>query len=256
MLTSDEKRLLNTYTNIGVVGGQGFVGSAVVNVINEHRTNDCKVIARQDNLYESLLDCDMVIHCANSPRRYEAEQDPQYDFRESIQKTFDIINLSKQVGSGFLLISSMSARTQLDTVYGRNRRTCEMISLSAGYPVIRLGYMYSSNKVYGALENILKNQDVYLSSQSEYSFSDLLWNAEKIVVCSQDQKPSIRELGSRGGITLQRIADILGSKSRFVSDKLDVQIANCDFDDQPNIEKFEQYLSSLKSLSNNQEGIY
>ena len=251
MLTLDEIKRLNDYVDIAVVGGKGFVGSAVVNTINKYRTNGCKVITRQDNLSESLCGCDMVIHCANSPRRYQAEQDQQYDFRESIQKTFKIIDICKKKGSDFLLISSMSARTQLDTIYGRNRRACEMISLAAGYPVVRLGYMYSPNKVYGALENILKNQNVYYSSQSKYSFSDISWNAEKIVVCSLSQQAKVRELGSRGEITLKRIADILGSSSQFVSDKHDLQIANDHFVDQPDIDKFERYLLDLKSKSKN-----
>jgi hypothetical protein len=121
-----------------------------------------------------------------------------------------------------------------------------MMTLAAGYPVVRLGYMYSSSKVYGALENILNNHDVYLSSQSTYSYSDVLWNAEKIVSCALTQRGTIRELGARGGINLRRIADILQSKSRFVSEKIDIQIARCDFADKPDISEFEQFLSKLK----------
>ena len=126
-----------------------------------------------------------------------------------------------------------------------NRRSCEYIIGNKSI-VIRLGYMYSNYNLYGALRSIYENEDVYLDEDSSYSFSDITWNAQKIIEITESQDSGVYELGARGDITLRQISNILGSNSKFKGNTKDVQIANYIDNDNPAIRDFMDYLEVIK----------
>lgn len=236
---------------IAIIGAQGLVGSELTKVVNTKANLICIEVVRGDNFAEKLQNVDYVIHAANSPKRYAAELNQQMDYEESVVKTAKLIEACKRMGARLLLISSISARTQLNTVYGRHRHACELIALQAGCIVARLGYMFSKQKIYGALGNIVNNEDVFLDPTSEYSYSDVCWNANKIVELMLTEEQGIVELGANGSITLQSIVDLISSKSVFKSDTVDIQIAKCDIKDRPQIQEFLDYLMGI-SINNKQ----
>ena len=232
-----------------VLGAGGFVGSHVTSELKARR-RDVLEVRRGDPLSD-LRSCKYVIHCANSPSRYKAKKDPTKDYKESVLRTEEFlasIDISK---TKFVLISSMSARTEPETVYGEHRLACERLVLNYGGKIIRLGYMYSVDRIYGALRDIINESEVFLSADSRYSYSDVRWNAKKIVdICEDSSVAPCTELGSSGSISLSQIAKILDSKSIFDRQKQDVQIAVDAFDDQPDISSFISYLNGLRSTEN------
>ena len=228
-----------------VIGAKGFVGSEIVKQINLSLNLEVIEAVRGDDLEKKIKQSDYVIHSANSPSRYKAQLNPESDFNESVDKTNTIYSLCKKYSKGLTLISSISARAQLDTIYGMNRRSCEYIIGNKSI-VIRLGYMYSSHNLYGALRSIYENEDVYLDESSSYSFSDVTWNAQKIIEITESQNSGVYELGARGDITLRQISDILGSNSKFKGNTKDIQIANYVGNDNPAISDFKDYLEIIK----------
>jgi len=228
-----------------VIGAKGFVGSEIVKQINLSLHIEVIKATRGDDLENKIKQSDYVIHAANSPSRYKAQLNPEHDFDESVEKTNIIYSLCKKHSKGLTLISSISARVQLDTVYGMNRKSCEYIVGNKSI-VIRLGYMYSNYKLYGALRSIYENEDVYLDENSSYSFSDVTWNAQKIIEITVSQDGGVYELGAKGDITLRQISNILESNSKFKGNTRDVQIANYVGKDNPAISNFMDYLEVIK----------
>jgi nucleoside-diphosphate-sugar epimerase len=228
-----------------VIGAKGFVGSEIVKQINLFSNLEVIEAVRGDDLEKKVKQSDYVIHSANSPSRYNAKLYPENDFYESVEKTNIIYSLCRKHSKMLTLISSISARAQLDTVYGRNRRSCEYI-VGNNSIVIRLGYMYSRCNLYGALRSIYEDKDVYLDENSSYSYSDVAWPAQKIIDITESQDNGIYELGARGDITLRKISDILGSNSKFIGKNKDVQIAKYTNNDNPSINDFVEYLEVIK----------
>ena len=219
---------------VALIGANGFVGSEIANaIINEKRYSFIPV-TRHDNLEEVIKKAEVVIHAANSGKRFFAENNPEIDFKESVEKTAIIKKLS--INKRLILISSISARTQLDTTYGRNRRSCELIVDEASL-VVRLGPMFGEGKVVGALSNIIKNETVYVAPSTSYAFTDVGYNAKKIVSFIDDSSLSgCTEIGARNGIVLDELAKILGSTSVFKGTD-DTQIPISPQEDAPDAEE-------------------
>ena len=87
---------------------------------------------------------------------------------------------------------------------------------------------------------------MYLDEDSSYSFSDITWNAQKIIEITESQDSGFYELGARGDITLRQISNTLGSNSKFKGNTKDVQIANYIGNDNPAISDFMDYLEVIK----------
>ena len=80
---------------IALIGSNGYVGQEIAKV---YRSMDETLIEinRNDNLKENVDFADVVIHCANPSRRYEAEMNPLKDYKETIEKTFYILSSTKK----------------------------------------------------------------------------------------------------------------------------------------------------------------
>jgi dTDP-4-dehydrorhamnose reductase len=234
---------------IAVIGSNGFVGSTMVKALERSTFATVKVTRETDP--QIIQTCSHVIHCANSASRYNAELYPESDKQDSLIKTQNFLSRINSNQTKFILISSISARTEPHTIYGQNRLDCEKLVVKNGGYFARLGYMYSTERIYGALKDILSNQAVYLDKESRYSYSNVNWNAEKIIelFIVDDNRRSV-ELGCKGSISLGEIASILDSRSEFIPKKKDVQIANDEFVDQPSIREFCSYLMGLKRKKN------
>ena len=205
--------------NIALVGAGGFVGSHLSAAIEECGDHSYTEFRRGDSLMD-LSKHEVVIHTANPAQRFKAEQNPSRDFRETVEKTTNIIELSGP--AKIVLISSISCRTQLDTNYGRNRRACELLVLSNGGSVIRLGPMFSTLRVNDTLHDILLGKDIYLSSATRYAYVSADWVAKQVVSRLELVEKTL-ELGAKDTVTLRQIANEFGSPSKFIRDYIDDQ---------------------------------
>lgn len=203
---------------IGLVGALGFVGSAIFHHLSQLAQYDCQPILRGDNFERKIREVDFVIYSANSAKRFFANSNPEIDRKETLEKTIMCLNASKN--KPFLLISSLSCRTQLHTPYGINRKECENVVLEHGGSVVRLGPMFGFSRLHDVVHDICANRKVFVSKDSMQSFSSVDWNgayiADNFVSLS-----GIVEIGARNSISLGALAAHVNSKSDFIGERDD-----------------------------------
>ena len=204
---------------IAVIGAKGFVGGAICNEVTKRDGFELIKVHRGDNIENLLKDADIVVHTANPAKRFFAEQNPEADFMESVEKTYRIKKMAK--GKKFILISSISARTQLNTVYGRNRRACELIVDDGQSLILRLGPMFGEDKHIGPLHDIINNRPVFVSGKTKYAYVNVAYNGGKIL--DLIDQAGLIELGARNSIELDELKKVLGSSSSFTGSE-DTQV--------------------------------
>jgi nucleoside-diphosphate-sugar epimerase len=197
---------------IAVIGVNGFVGKTIGAVIKSDGKNELIGIVRGDDVESKIKSADLIIHAANPAKRFIAESDPKADFNETVIKTNQLLNFSGH--KRFVLVSSLSCRTQLDKNYGRNRRSCELLALSKGATVIRLGPMFGGGRTQDTLHDILSGKQIYLSPATRYAYVNVEWAANKIYELI-DADTGIYEIGAQNSVSLEQVKKAFDSKSIF-----------------------------------------
>ena len=196
---------------IAVIGAKGFVGS----VLCDHlRNSGFTVMEVTRGTYESARRnqaVDYVFNCAMPSGRFWAKNNSDSDFTETVEKTFKITSDFPQ--SKIIQISSISARVQLDSVYGRHKLAAEALLDPDKHLVIRLGPLYHPAMTKGALIDIINNKKVFLSGKTKYAFTPLRWVCDAIL--QHIDCRGVLELGSEGYVVLEELAASLGSSSDF-----------------------------------------
>ena len=241
---------MQTKKNIAVIGANGFVGSAVCSKINKSDCFNLIRIIRSDDLQQSLEKADWVVHCANSSKRYYANTHPRQDFVDTVEKMATICSLVGE--KKMILISTVSARIQLDTPYGRHRRTCELMVKPSRDLIIRLGPMFGEKNPKGALFDIIKNQKVYVGEQTRYAYANIDYNAQKIVDLLGET--GVLELGSRNSIKLGDLKRAVGSTSGFEGND-DTQILKTTQEDSPDASDVISFARNIKKSLEEGKGV-
>ena len=200
---------------IAVIGAAGFVGSEICKTVDASKNHLVKI--SRNSPHKSYIEgSDIVIHSANPAGRFMAENYPTKDFEETVEKTARFLEMSK--GKRFVLISSLSCRTQLDTNYGRNRRACELMVLQQDGLVIRLGPMFGGKRKKDMLHDILLDRDVHIGADSRYAYVDVAWNAKQVVELTELTTFAhlLIELGACNSVRLGDIRNYFGSNSKFL----------------------------------------
>jgi nucleoside-diphosphate-sugar epimerase len=199
--------------NIALIGAAGFVGSQIASAIIANGHYNLIPILRKDNAQNMIVTADIIVHCANPAKRWKAEHHPEHDFEETVGKTAQMFTWS--YGKRFILISSLSCRTQLYTHYGRHRRACELIVLTSNSSlVIRLGPMFGGERKEDMLHDILAGRNVFVSSETQYAYANVEWVGQR--VCELIDGPNgIKEIGARNAVRLSDIRDKFHTKTIF-----------------------------------------
>jgi len=146
-------------------------------------------------------------------KRFWAKNNPKLDYVETVEKT--IFFCREFRFKKFIHISSVSARCQLNTIYGENKKKSEDIVLKDRENLIlRLGPMYGENLDKGVLIDMLKSKKVYIDGASKYSFTDINWIG-KWLVDNINKYSGVKEIGSKDSITLSELARKINSTSTF-----------------------------------------
>ena len=157
-----------------------------------------------------------------------AKQNPHQDFIETVEKTFKIIN--DWESSKIIQISSISARSQTNTTYGRNKAAAEKLVDNDNNLILRLGPMYGETLNKGVLIDMKNNDNVYVSKESLYCFAPVEWVGKWI--SKNLHLSGTLEIGSNNAIKLHEIAKRIGSKSKFIG-SIDNQIISKEIKDGP-----------------------
>ncbi len=228
---------------VAVIGANGFVGSAVCAEIEKRQDLRLVRIVRGDDLGKLLEKAEVVIHAANPAKRFFAEKNPEADFAETVEKTKKIKESAR--GKKMILISTVSARLQLNTVYGRNRLACEELMDKKKDLIVRLGPMFGEGKEVGALHDLLNNRPCYIDGRTKYAYVNVKYNARKIVDLMG--RTGMIELGARNAIALEELRDLLGSSSQFTGPD-DSQIPVSPPEDAPDARDIIAFALNLKKV--------
>ena len=223
-------------TSIAVVGASGYVGDALCKTLQKNTNFAVKTVTREN--YEESKDqfFDILINTAMPSGRFWARNNPAKDFEETVIKTAGLVY--KWKFGKFIQISTVSARCQLDTVYGRNKAAAEDICGYGNNLIVRLGPMYSKNLSKGVLIDMLHGKKVFIDGRSKYCFTPLEFVASWIA--SNLECSGIKEVGSRNAVPLQEIAKYLGVNIDFegMIDHQEIQNPDYNYPDARNVFSF------------------
>ena len=156
---------------------------------------------------------DLLINAAMPSKRFWAKTNPKLDYIETVEKTNFFT--SKFKFKKFVHISSVSARCQLNTVYGKNKKKSEdIVAKNPNNLIIRLGPIYGDSLDKGVLIDMLKSKTVYIDGSSQYSFTDTKWIGNWLVD-NINKYSGVKEIGSKDFIVLAELAKKINSKSNF-----------------------------------------
>lgn len=197
--------------SVAVIGANGYVGSAVCAALEKRSGIALSRVTRAS--YESLRreSYDVLINSAMPSKRFWAKNNPEKDFAETVQKTDGLLKDWKY--KKFMHISTVSARCETATVYGRHKAEAERLCLGGENLIVRLTALYDEGLSKGALIDILEGRKVFVSGQSRYAFTPLEFAGEWIAGHLGER--GIIEVGAKNTVSLQEIADHLGEKVEF-----------------------------------------
>jgi len=229
--------------DVCVVGGNGFVGSSICSELKKKKTNFVK-ITRDNYSHYKNKEFRIIINAAMPSKRFWAKQNPELDHEETVTKTKNILLDFKF--KKIIHISSVSARCQLNTIYGKNKKISEeLIQKTKDYLIVRLAAMYGKGLIKGVLIDMLNNSKVYVNGQSKYSFTDVAWNA-KWIVDNLNSKEKLVEIGTTDYIELDQLARLINSTSKFDGEMDDQIILNKSY----KFDSSKQVLNFLKQKKN------
>jgi len=229
---------------VALIGSGGYVGSALLEKLQNVKKYKVTGVTRDNYSYWQKKDFDIVINAAMPSKRLWAEQNPAKDFVETVKKTADLVYGWHY--NRFVQISTISARSELDKVYGRNKAAAEKISLFDNNLIIRLTSTYDDKLQKGAVIDILNGQKVWVDGKSRYSFASLDFVTGWIV--ANLERKGIVEVGARNSLSLEKIANHLSIKVKFQG-KLDHQIVKNPLPEFPDAKEILSYLKErIKNL--------
>lgn len=195
--------------SIAVVGAHGYVGRALADVLEVSHV--VTRVARNTYSRAQQNEYDILINCAMPSARFAAKSDPAKDFVETVEKTANLLYTWKF--RKFVQVSTVSARCQLDTVYGRHKAAAEKLCEYHDNLIVRLGAMYSEDLTKGVLVDMVQGKKVFVDGESRYCFAprDFVtsWIANNL------DRQGIVEVGGRNALPLKTIAAHLRKEILF-----------------------------------------
>jgi len=201
---------------IAVIGANGFVGKNLVKILKtKHKIVK---ISRKTKFTTFNKDFDLLIHSANSSKKYEASNLPLQDFKNSVKLTKKIINHfgNKKI----ILISTISANNEKN-VYSKNRKLCENLILKKNKNniIFRLSVLLNFNSKRGILYDLIKGKKIYLHKNVLIN-PITIEEVAKYILINIKSKQRVHEIGSINKFKLSYIQNIIGSKSKFGTKKI------------------------------------
>lgn len=206
---------------IGVLGANGFVGSAICNALKKKKIK-FKKITRKNFLRYQNFKFNILINSSMPSKRFWAKKNPSKDYDETVSKT--LFFCKKYKYKKFIHLSSISSRCQKNTIYGKNKYLSELIVKKLkNYTIYRLGPMYSKTLEKGVLVDLKNSKSVFVNKKSKYSFTDLSWISNYVINNLKFKKNITEEIGSYDYFVLEDLKKIVKSQSKFFG-KIDNQL--------------------------------
>lgn len=205
---------------IGVIGGDGFVGSNIVKSLKK-LGHIVYSINRKD--YNNFIgfEFDFLINANSNSKKYLAENDPNYDFDASVKSVFNSIFEFKF--KHYILISSIDALV-CDSIYGANKYLAESILYSYSsiksfkYNILECASIIGKDAKKGIVYDILNNNKLRLSAKSSIyviTIDEIINRIIKII--SKNNCDIYNHLWSKNTITVEKIGKILNKRLQYIN---------------------------------------
>ena len=221
---------------VAVVGASGYVGGALCTAFARDPRYHVTAITRATYAQWRPHPFDLLINAAMPSGRFWAATHPHEDFVETVQKTADLVE--GWTFQRFVQISTVSARCQLETVYGRHKAAAEKLCAFGANLIVRLGPMYSAGLTKGVLVDLLHGRTVFVDGESRYAFAPLEFVSAWIV--AHLDRSGVVEVGARTAIRLREVANHLGAPVTFEGavDHQEIQCPVPEFPDARDVLRF------------------
>jgi nucleoside-diphosphate-sugar epimerase len=196
--------------HIAVIGASGLFGRALLQAFAD-TTHTVTPVTRATYESHRHTAYDVVINTAMPSKRFWARQHPDLDFTETVGRTADL--LYGWTFTKFVQISSLSARCERDTVYGRHKAAAEVLCDRPDALVVRLTSLYGPDMTKGVIIDIVNHAPVFVASDSAYAFTPVAFAAAW--VASHLDATGVIEVGARDTVRVSDIAEALGREVTF-----------------------------------------
>lgn len=198
---------------VAVVGASGFLGREIAGFLKVSG-EDVTAVTRDTYADAATGRYDIVINAAMPAKRFWAKQHPDLDFVETVQKTSDLLNTWKF--DRFIQVSSVSARCERHTVYGRHKAAAEVLCDRPDSLVVRLSNLFGTGMTKGSVIDIKNGGPVYVDGESRYAFTNIAYAAGWITgVMRRYDLTGIMEYGAKNTVALKDIAALLKKDVQF-----------------------------------------
>lgn len=225
---------------IALIGSGGYVGTVLHEAL-QGEGHTVVGVTRESYDEHKSGQYEILINCAMPSGRFWAKNNPEKDFIETIEKTANLLYGWKF--KKIVQISTVSARCQLNTVYGRHKSAAEKLCDFGENLVVRLGALYGGNMKKGVLVDMLEGKKVYVDGESRYSFVSVDFCAHWIA--KHLDRAGVVEIGGKNALPLKDVARHLGANIEFegLVDLQDLLEVEKDF---PEAKDVLPFLDSLK----------
>lgn len=228
-------------TSVAIIGAEGYVGTSLCRAFAAGTRYTVTPVTRSSYDHSRSRPYDIIVNAAMPSGRFWAQNNPEKDFEATVKKTADLL-YGWSYGK-FVQISSVSARCQPNTVYGRHKAAAESLCPNGESLILRLGPMYSETLRKGVLIDMLNSRDVFVAGESRYCFAPLdfvsSWIAKNV------ERTGLIELGAQNAISLQEVAKHLGVPVKFQG-PVDHQEISAPGSDYPNAREVLFFLDSMR----------
>lgn len=205
---------------VAVVGAAGFFGRALCEALGQ-RGESVTPVTRPAYAQSRRGDYDVVVNAAMPSKRFWAKQHPELDFIETVEKTSDLLNGWRF--RHFIQISTLSVRTEPDSVYGRHKAEAEALCRRPDCLIVRLTSLYGPGMTKGSIVDIRNGGPVFLDGASRYAFTPVAFAAGWVADHLGDT--GLVEVGARNSVSLAEVAAHLRKPVQF-SGPLEIQEVN------------------------------
>ena len=199
--------------SVAVVGAAGFFGRALSDFLAT-KGDDVTPVTRANAADARSGRYDIVVNAAMPSRRFWAKQHPDLDFIETVQKTSDLLNGWRF--ERFIQISSVSARCERHTVYGRHKAAAEVLCERPDCLTVRLTALYGLGMTKGAIIDIKNGGPVYVDGESRYAFTNVHFAAGWVAgAMGLRDLVGVVEVGARNTVALKDLAKHMKKDVQF-----------------------------------------
>lgn len=210
---------------IYVIGGKGFVGSAVVRAC-ERNGEEYQIITHDTIEDFTGTECDILINANGNSKKFMSERDPLWDFDASVRSvraSLENIKFSKYVHLSSCDVypdCSSPATTREDqaldvtkqSAYGFHKYLAELCVMrhAKNWLIFRMGGFVGEGLKKNAIYDILQGGPLWLDPESELQFIDVDMAAEIIIdLAMSGHQNNIYNLCGIGTISLSRVLSLV-----------------------------------------------